>query len=984
MRRGSLRRAFGLGAVIGVLLAAGAGLAAAFEPVPSVASYEIPLPASPPAALRAAHASVAAEAACATAARSYGGTWRLYGWNALDDSPRHLYGGGSDVAPSLTTDAAALEAAQRVIATQPTLFRVNADELRHAATTRGLGKVTVHFQQTYAGLDVWGARARATFTESGRLFVLGSTCFAGIDLDPRPALSREQAQAIARAALPFDPRRDAVAPGGELLVLPFADGRGGVAHALVWRVRVTTQDPLGEWVTHVDAHSGEILWRYNDVHFIDYEGTAHSDVQFATWCNGEATDSAPHLRIEIDGVGQTTSDANGDWTIPYGGSSSNLVHADLYGPYIDMNNVAGAEAYFATTAAPGAPLDVHFDDGNAQQDERDVFDAINDIHDFFELFAPGFGYTNQRISAYVSRSDGYCPGNAWWNGTINFCAAGGSYANTGEIQGVAHHEYGHGVQDHILGWQGDEGLGEGNSDILANMMTDESIIGRGFYIDNCTSGIRDSDNSLIYPDDLTGSVHHDGQIVSGFHWDTMRGLQALYGDELGEIEAASLWHYGRVLQHPTIQPDQVLSYFIADDDDGNLDNGTPHYSQLCAAAENHGFECPEILLGVIIDHTPVATREEEGDVEVTATVWSTEGALNATSPVLYWRHVGDPGFTEVPMTPTGGADEYTATIPNLTQPAEIEYYLYGEDVIGNSQAEPRDAPAELHGFAIASVYDPQEQPNAWSVNLEGDDDAETGIWERVDPIGTSAQPENDHTVDPGRMCWITGQGEPGGGAGDNDIDGGTTTLYSAVYDLTDATAASVRFWRWYSNDKGADPNNDIWTVQVRNNGGAWQTIESNQNDQNSWVERNDDLYARFGTEIGEVQLKFIASDLNSGSLVEAGVDDFVLLVELGFSSTPEETATELRYALHGSRSNPVTGPTEIRFEVPAPAAVELTVFDVTGRALRRLADERFDAGAHAIAWDGRDNRGQALGAGIYYVRMRTPDFDATRTLVLSR
>ena len=51
-------------------------------------------------------------------------------------------------------------------------------------------------------------------------------------------------------------------------------------------------------------------------------------------------------------------------------------------------------------------------------------------------------------------------------------------------------------------------------------------------------------------------------------------IQQYIGDEEGYFYAASNWHLGRVLMQPTDMPDQVFATFLADDDDGNLDNGT--------------------------------------------------------------------------------------------------------------------------------------------------------------------------------------------------------------------------------------------------------------------------------------------------------------------------------------------------------------------------------------------------------------------------
>ena len=177
------------------------------------------------------------------------------------------------------------------------------------------------------------------------------------------------------------------------------------------------------------------------------------------------------------------------------------------------------------------PIDVVFDPSNSRPDERDVFDAVNDIHDYFQLFAPAFGYPNQRISAYVSRNS-TC--NAYWNGTINFCAAAGNYNSTGEVQQIVLHEFGHGIQDDLMGgWQGNEGLGEGNSDVMSFLLTQDSVIGRGYIVGNCTSGIRNSVNSLIYPDDVVGqSIHFAGQVIAGFNWDAMVLMQQ------GQVESA--------------------------------------------------------------------------------------------------------------------------------------------------------------------------------------------------------------------------------------------------------------------------------------------------------------------------------------------------------------------------------------------------------------------------------------------------------------
>ena len=69
---------------------------------------------------------------------------------------------------------------------------------------------------------------------------------------------------------------------------------------------------------------------------------------------------------------------------------------------------------------------------------------------------------------------------------------------------------------------------------------------------------------------------------------------------------------------------------------------------------------------------------------------------------------------------------------------------------------------------------------------------------------------------------LYGNGAVGGAAGENDVDGGKTTLFSPVYDLSSYDDVTIRYWKWYSNDRGNAPGQDFWDVNVSNDGGqSW-------------------------------------------------------------------------------------------------------------------------------------------------------------------
>jgi hypothetical protein len=89
----------------------------------------------------------------------------------------------------------------------------------------------------------------------------------------------------------------------------------------------------------------------------------------------------------------------------------------------------------------------------------------------------------------------------------------------------------------------------------------------------------------------------------------------------------------------------------------------------------------------------------------------------------------------------------------------------------------------------------------------------------------------------------------------------------------------------------------------------------------------------------------------------------------GGTAAPEIAAQFSEIAL-GSRPNPFSSPgTSLEFRLPATASVHLAVYDVAGKLVRTLIDERTPAGPHAMFWDGRDNQGLRLATGVYFAKL---------------
>jgi photosystem II stability/assembly factor-like uncharacterized protein len=80
--------------------------------------------------------------------------------------------------------------------------------------------------------------------------------------------------------------------------------------------------------------------------------------------------------------------------------------------------------------------------------------------------------------------------------------------------------------------------------------------------------------------------------------------------------------------------------------------------------------------------------------------------------------------------------------------------------------------------------------------------------------------------------------------------------------------------------------------------------------------------------------------------------------------------------------NPFNAQTTVSFSLPTGWWVDVRVFDLNGRRVRRLAGREFPAGDHAVAWDGRDDAGRALASGSYLIQVESGGKTGTSKAVL--
>jgi hypothetical protein len=812
----------------------------------------------------------------------------------ISESIRRVYG------PNLSTGTDAVASASNFLSNYASMFGVSAGDLVPWSLSNNGTNVTplmpddegnlrfnlVTYVQTHEGIPVFRSDVRLLTRNTPE----NDLVWVGNALRPITNFTVDQAvlnapalqAAVADAELRFPAIIGGEITPAELTIWTGVDDNREAPRLAVFFTATTAakpgEDGYGKWIIVADAATGRVIWSESQVHNADVNGrvTGLSTSGFKTAeCNPEVDMGLPYATVVAGGV-STFADVNGNYSVTGAPSGTVTVTTSPRGRFFRTFDPSADVAL--TSASGSGTVNVQLNAANNVELVRagvNAYIQANLIRDLVVTASPAYptiaGQTSFRINVGVA---GTC--NAFYDGSsINFYNAGSGCHNTAFFD-VVHHEYGHHVVN--TGGSGQGQYGEGTGDCMGVLMGDQPILGFGFQ-SNCNAGIRTANNTLQYPQDPnTVPIHTAGQLISGCLWSTRNELVATGVPNYRTLLARLCVNAVPMHSGSTIAPDITVDWLTLDDNDGNINNGTPHYQQINAGFTAHNMDGPALqLIDFAFPEGRPASLSPNRATEIRVNVTPVAGTPVDNTGRFTYRVDSGPNTTAA-MTRIG-VNQYIATIPAQACGSQVTYSFSAQAVGGSTVVSPAGAPA--NGYRATAAFgtivrfaDNFQLNRGWTVSTTAVD----GPWGRgtpvaeSDPTRSAAVPSAD--FDGSGICFLTDNV-----AGNSDVDDGTTTLTSPT--MNAAGSAVISYARWYSNHVGAAPESDTFVVEISgDNGTTWTNLEtvgpSGAEVRGGWNLRSFPVPAAQSTS--QFRIRFIAADAAPGSVVEAAVDSVTLTV----------------------------------------------------------------------------------------------------------
>ncbi len=519
---------------------------------------------------------------------------------------------------------------------------------------------------------------------------------------------------------------------GDRVILPIIRPRLKGAISIDYRLAEQLEvDALGEpgtWVVWVDAVSGAPIARKSGIRYAS--GKVLFDVADRGPHGPRSPQPAPFARFTIGGQ---TVQSLADGTISWTGTAATAVQLSPIGQFVSVTNKAGAARVAEMVNLPNAgtftwsKAVTEFDDAQISS-----YVYANQAKAFTRArLNPNLGWLDAQLSVSVNESSS-C--NAYSTGDdIHFFRKSAQCENTGRLSDVVYHEFGHSLHaNSIIDGVGsfDGALSEGISDWLSSAITHDSGMGRGFFLDNDPlRELNPAGGEKIWGIHTTGEVHDDGEIIGGTLWDLRTALFASLGDEIGYEHWLKISY--SIMQRASDIPSSYAEALLADDDDGNIENGTPNQCDIDAVFAAHGLADLAVSLGL---RSPARDAYKVTMGAPMPANTSCE-VPTVTSAHIEWKLRGA-AVAQLPMVE--GADGYTADLPEQVDGSVVQYRVLMALSNGTRVSYPNNTADPFYEFYVGPV----EAIKCWDFeNSQAEGWTNTSDWQVAAPEGLSNDPK---------------------------------------------------------------------------------------------------------------------------------------------------------------------------------------------------------------------------------------------------
>lgn len=892
------------------------------------------------------------------------------------------------------------------------IFKVNTSQIKLNRVDNVNGKYYISFSQYHDDLHVLFSEIQFVINSRGEIFNFNVTFYNNIQFPKTEMISSDKAvslvnQSLNMPKLKINTDKLLSKTDEKQVIIPIYKGNK-IDYHLAYQVDTKNTDGMNLFDTYIDAFSGKVLWQKSSMIF------------------------SQNIKAKVQTYDRYNFEPVKDFNLSYGYLSINQTPIELNasGEAAITNNAVNAKFTYKTKYTQ-----ISFTD----DDNQDI--AINPVNfslqngdnilkldstnaDKYALFGihhinvcrekilevdPNLNCieVNLPITFYEGSVLYYDMGiNAFWSPndkSFGFTYYKNKSAFLSTCPAVMYHEYGHAINDLFYSSRGTDFINsscnEGIADINANFILDDPIGTENIYVDKNKEYIRNSDNVNIYPDSISGESHNDGLILAGAFWD-LRKL-------VGVKTAYKLCHFARYSLPDDGDTklaflDWFLAVLAADDNNGDLTDGTPHFTEIVTAFNLHNIGT-NLMIAQNIDFTPpkdLPSCQSNQSFELKFKQLAFQVSLPDTIFLVY---TNDYYKTEHRQALLNNAGTYHCQIPAAGSPQTIRYYFEFADNVSHKISQFARNPNGRYDFVYHTGYysivkdDFENSDYSIYSNIE-----EGNGFEIADPDGNMyysgiiEQPEDDIS-EFGTKCLVTGA------ENDDRYEGcvisGLTEATSPKYQIPNYGGnLYLNFWLFERNlffDMPIkDPTVGFFVLYKTNKMNDWDSLFTSTKGYKTYKDSAyyanikyywKNLFFNLPNSVNtadNIQFKFKVNSKsdygNSSGTAEINIliDEVELMTDVNFLDVPNVTKTSLSIS---NSPNPFTNNTNIVINSDKDCSASLYLTDINSNIIGEINQLPISYGINTIPLNKLSKN--KLADAVYFIKLVCGDNVYTHKII---